>query len=129
MKLEHVLKRNQDLINRFGPVVGKLIITSAYLFNTAFRLFVPSDGCEPTRLETLEAQSFFIPFSIGIMVLAFQKIDTVFELVFFEFAVYNVIKEIVGTGADIDLWEIFFWVLALIITWLKFKKSDRNRDD
>ena len=27
-----------------------------------------------------------------------------------------------GTGAEIDLWEIFFWVLALIITWYKFKK-------
>ena len=120
--LEHVLKRNQDLINRFCPLIGKLMITSAYLFNTAFRLFIPSDGCEPTRLETLEAQSFFIPFSIGIMVMAFQKIDTVFELVFFEFSIYTVIKEILGTGADIDLWEILFWIIALLYTYYKFKK-------
>ena len=120
--LEHVLKRNQDLINRFCLVVGKLIITLAYLFNTAFRLFIPTDGCEPTRLETLEAQSFFIPFSIGIMVWAFQKIDTVFKFVFFEFSIYTVIKEILGTGADIDLWDIVFWVFALIITWYKFRK-------
>jgi len=88
-------------------------------------LLIPSDGCEPTRLETLEAQSFFIPFSIGITVLSFQKIDTVFEFVFFEFSIYTVIKEIVGTGADIDLWEIFFWIIALLFTWKKFK-SDRH---
>ena len=31
-------------------------------------------------------------------------------------------KEIIGTGADIDLWEIVFWVFALIITWYKFRK-------
>ena len=120
--LEHVRQKNQDLINRFCPFIGKLIITSAYLFNTAFRLLIPSDGCEPTRLEKLEAQSFFIPLSIGIMVIAFQKIDTVFELVFFEFAIYNAVKEIVGTGADIDLWEILFWIIALLYTYYKFKK-------
>lgn len=120
--LEHVRQKNQDLINRFCPFIGKLIITSAYLFNTAFRLLNTADGCEPTRLEKLEAQSFFIPLSIGIMVIAFQKIDTVFELVFFEFAIYNAVKEIVGTGADIDLWEVFFWVLGLIFTYYKFKK-------
>ena len=101
------------------------MITSAYLFNTAFRLFIPSDGCEPTQLENLEAQSFFIPFSIGIMVWSFQKIDTGFEFVFFEFSIYTVIKEILGTGADIDLWEIFFWIIALLFTWKKFK-SDRH---
>ena len=123
--LEHVRQKNQDLINRFCPFIGKLIITSAYLFNTAFRLLIPSDGCEPTRLETLEAQSFFIPFSIGIVVWSFQKIDTVFEFVFFEFSIYTVIKEILGTGADIDLWEIFFWIIALLFTWKKFK-SDRH---
>lgn len=122
MDLERILKRNQDLINRFCPLIGKLIITSAYLFNTAFRLLIQSDGCEPTRLEKLEAQSFFIPFSIGIVVWSFQKIDTVFELVFFEFSIYTAIKEIIGTGAEIDLWEIVFWVFALIITWYKFKK-------
>ena len=122
--LEHIQERkNQDLLNRFCPLIGKLIITSAYLFNTAFRLLIPSDGCEPTKLEILETQAFFIPFSIGIMVLAFQKIDTVFDLVFFEFAVYTAIKEILGTGADIDLWEILFWVLALIYTWYKIKKE------
>jgi len=43
-------------------------------------------------------------------------------LVFFEFAIYNAVKEIVGTGADIDLWEVFFWVLGLIFTYYKFKK-------
>ena len=85
MKLAHVLKRNQDPINRFCPLIGKLMITSAYLFNKAFRLFILSDGCESTRLERLEAQSFFIPFSIGIMVWSFQKIDTVFEFVFLSF--------------------------------------------
>lgn len=90
--LEHVRQKNQDLINRFCPFIGKLIITSAYLFNTAFRLLNTADGCEPTRLEKLEAQSFFIPLSIGIMVIAFQKIDTVFEFVFFEFSIYTVIK-------------------------------------
>jgi len=120
--LEHVRQKNQDLINRFCPFIGKLIITSAYLFNTAFRLLNTADGCEPTRLEKLEAQSFFIPLSIGIMVIAFQKIDTVFELVFFEFAIYNAVKEIVGTGADIDLWEILFWIIALLYTYYKFKK-------
>lgn len=120
--LERAQKRNQNLITRFCPLIGKLIITSAYLFNTAFRLLIPTDGCEPTHLETLESQTFFIPFSIGIMVWSFQKIDTFFEFVFFEFAIYNVVKEILGTGADIDLWEIVFWVLALIITWYKFKK-------
>ena len=120
--LEHAQKRNQDLINRFCPLIGKLIITSAYLFNTAFRLLISTDGCEPTHLETLEAQSFFIPFSIGIMVWSFQKIDTVFEFVFFEFSIYTAIKEIIGTGAEIDLWEIVFWVFALIITWYKFRK-------
>ena len=120
--LERVQKRNQDLLNRFCPLIGKLIITSAYLFNTAFRLLIPSDGCEPTRLEKLEAQSFYIPFSIGIAVWSFQKIDTVFELVFFEFAVYNAIKEILGTGGDIDLWEILFWIIALLYTYYKFKK-------
>lgn len=120
--LAHVLKRNQDLINRFCPLIGKLMITSAYLFNTAFRLYIPSDGCEPTRLENIESQSFFIPLSIGIMVCSFQKIDTVFEFVFFEFSIYTVIKEILGTGADIDLWEIFFWIIALLFTWHKFKK-------
>lgn len=120
--LEHVRQKNQDLINRFCPFIGKLIITSAYLFNTAFRLLNTADGCEPTRLEKLEAQSFFIPISIGIMVIAFQKIDTVFELVFFEFAIYNAVKEIVGTGADIDLWEILFWIIALLYTYYKFKK-------
>ena len=120
--LEHVRLKNQDLINRFCPLIGKLIITSAYLFNTAFRLLIPSDGCEPTRLETLEAQSFFIPFSIGIVVWSFQKIDTVFEFVFFEFSIYTVIKEILGTGTDIDLWEILFWVVALLYTYYKFKK-------
>lgn len=123
MRLAHTHERkNQDLINRFCPLIGKLMITSAYLFNTAFRLFIPSDGCEPTQLENLEAQSFFIPFSIGIMVMAFQKIDTVFELVFFEFSIYTVIKEILGTGADIDLWEILFWIIALLYTYYKFKK-------
>jgi hypothetical protein len=60
------------------------------------------------------------------MVWAFQKIDTVFEFVFFEFAIYNVIKEVVGTGADIDLWEIFFWIIALLFTWYKFKRGDGN---
>ena len=35
-------------------------------------------------------------------------------------------KEIIGTGADIDLWEILFWVVALLFTWKKFK-SDRFR--
>jgi len=89
-------------------------------------LLIPTDGCEPTHLETLEAQSFFIPFSIGIMVWAFQKIDTVFEFVFFEFSIYTAIKEIIGTGAEIDLWEIVFWVFALIITWYKFKRGDGN---
>lgn len=118
-------RRNQDLINRFCPLIGKPMLLSAYLFNTAFRLLIPTDGCEPTRLETLEAQSFFIPFSIGIMVWAFQKIDTVFELVFFEFSIYTVIKEVLGTGADIDLWEILFLVIALFFTWKNFK-SDRN---
>ena len=122
MDLERILRKNQDIINRFCPLIGKLIITSAYLFNTAFSLLIPIDGCEPTRLETLEAQSFFIPFSIGIMVWSFQKIDTVFEFVFFEFSIYTVIKEIVGTGADIDLWEVFFWIIALLFTWYKFKK-------
>ena len=29
--LEHVRLKNQDLINRFCPLIGKLIITSAYL--------------------------------------------------------------------------------------------------
>jgi len=120
--LEHVRQKNQDLINRFCPFIGKLIITSAYLFNTAFRLLNTADGCEPTRLEKLEAQSFFIPFSIGIMVWAFQKIDTVFEFVFFEFSIYTVIKEVLGTGADIDLWEILFWIIALLYTYYKFKK-------
>ena len=120
--LEHVRQKNQDLINRFCPFIGKLIITSAYLFNTAFRLLNTADGCEPTRLEKLEAQSFFIPLSIGIMVIAFQKIDTVFELVFFEFAIYNAVKEIIGTGAEIDLWEILFWIIALLYTYYKFKK-------
>lgn len=76
----------------------------------------------PSRLERIEAQSFFIPLSIGIMVIAFQKIDTVFEFVFFEFAIYNAVKEIVGTGADIDLWEILFWIIALLYTYYKFKK-------
>ena len=120
--LEHVRQKNQDLINRFCPFIGKLIITSAYLFNTAFRLLNTADGCEPTRLEKLEAQSFFIPFSIGIMVWSFQKIDTVFEFVFLEFSIYTVIKEILGTGADIDLWEILFWIIALLYTYYKFKK-------
>ena len=123
--LAHVLKRNQDLINRFCPLIGKLIITWAYLFNTAFRLSFASDGCEPTLLEALEAKLFFIPFSIGVMVWSFQKIDTVFEFVFFEFSIYTVIKEILGTGADIDLWEILFWVIALFFTWKNFK-SDSN---
>ena len=122
MKLELARKKNQSLIDRYCPLIGKLIITSAYLFNTAFRLLNTADGCEPTRLEKLEAQSFFIPLSIGIMVIAFQKIDTVFEFVFFEFSIYTVIKEVLGTGAEIDLWEIVFWVFALIITWYKFKK-------
>jgi len=120
--LELARKKNQSLIDRYCPLIGKLIITSAYLFNTAFRLLNTADGCEPTRLEKLEAQSFFIPLSIGIMVIAFQKIDTVFELVFFEFAIYNAVKEIVGTGADIDLWEIVFWIIALLYTYYKFKK-------
>ena len=109
------------LRNNLG-IIGKLLFLVAYLFNTAFRLLIPSDGCEPTRLETLEAQSFFIPLSIGIMVWSFQKTDTVFEFVFFEFSIYTVIKEILGTGADIDLWEIFFWIIALLFTWYKFKK-------
>ena len=74
------------------------MITSAYLFNTAFRLLYPFDGCEPTRLERIEGKLFFIPFSIGVMVWSFQKIDTVFEFVFFEFSIYTVIKEILGTG-------------------------------
>lgn len=60
------------------------------------------------------------------MVWAFQKIDTVFELVFFEFAIYNVVKEIVGVGSVIDLWEILFWVIALFFTWYKFRKRDRS---
>ena len=46
----------------------------------------------------------------------------VFELVFFEFSIYTVIKEILGTGADIDLWEILFWIIALLYTYYKFKK-------
>ena len=125
MLLAHIQKRNQDLINRLCPLIGKLIITSAYLFNTAFRVLIHSDGCEPTRLETLEAQSFFITLSIGVMVWSFQKTDTVFEFVFFEFSIYTVIKEILGTGADIDLWEILFWVIAIFFTWKNFK-SDRN---
>ena len=123
--LGHVQRKNQNLINRFCPLIGKLIITSAYLFNTAYRLLIPSDGCEPTRIENIEAQSFFIPLSIGIMVWSFQKIDTVFEFVFFEFSIYTVIKEILGTGADIDLLEILFWVIALFFTWKNFK-SDSN---
>ena len=89
MNLARTQKRNQDIINRFCPLIGKLIITSAYLFNTAFRLLIPS---------------------------------TVFEFVFFEFSIYTAIKEIIGTGAEIDLWEIVFWVFALIITWYKFRK-------
>ena len=122
MKLGRALKRNQGLIDRFCPFIGKLIITSAYLFNTAFRLLTTADGCEATQLEKLESQSFFIPFSIGIMVLSFHKIDTVFEFVFFEFSIYTVIKEVLGTGADIDLWEVLFWISALLFTWYKFKK-------
>jgi len=95
MELGPVQLKNQDLKkNRYTPLIGKLIITLAYLLNTGFRLLVESDGCEATKMEQLEARLFFIPFSIGMMVWAFQKIDTVFELVFFEFAIYNVIKEI-----------------------------------
>lgn len=118
--LERILHASQ--IRKHLGVIGKLLFLVAYLFNTAFRLLNTADGCEPTRLEKLEAQSFFIPLSIGIMVIAFQKIDTVFEFVFFEFSIYTAIKEIIGTGAEIDLWEIVFWVFALIITWYKFKK-------
>jgi hypothetical protein len=33
---------------------------------------------------------------------------------------------VVGTGADIDLWEIFFWIIALLFTWYKFKRGDGN---
>lgn len=89
-------------------------------------MLVEADGCEATKMEQLESRLFFIPFSVGMMVWAFQKIDTVFELVFFEFAIYNVVKEIVGVGSVIDLWEILFWVIALFFTWYKFRKRDRS---
>lgn len=120
-----VLILHASQIRKYLGAIGKLLFLVAYLFNTAFRLFVPIDGCEPTQLERLEVQSFFIPLSIGIMVWSFQKIDTVFEFVFFEFSIYTVIKEILGTGADIDLWEIFFWIIALFFT-CENLKSDRH---
>ncbi len=127
MELGQDQLKNQDLKkNRYAPLIGKLIITLAYLLNTVFRLLVDADGCEATKMEQLESRLFFIPFSIGMMVWAFQKIDTVFEFVFFEFAIYNVVKEIVGVGSVIDLWEVFFWVLALLFTWYKFRKRDRS---
>ena len=127
MEWGHVRLKNQDLLqNRYASLICKLIITLAYLLNTGFRLLVEADGCEATKMEQLESRLFFIPFSVGMMVWAFQKIDTVFELVFFEFAIYNVVKEIVGVGSVIDLWEILFWVIALFFTWYKFRKRDRS---
>jgi hypothetical protein len=96
----------------------------AYLFDAFFKVAykIPPTIVDWNNLEYIEGRVFFMVFSIGIALIALQKIDTVFELVFFEFAIYTAIKEILGTGADIDLWEILFWIIALLYTYYKFKK-------
>lgn len=79
-----------------------------------------SDGCEATANETIQANVFFIPLAIAILVWSLHKIDNLFEFTFMEFALYNVIEEIVQSGSVVDIWEIVFFFVALLIAYLKF---------
>ena len=51
-----------------------------------------------------------------------QKIDTPFEFWFMEWAVWNVLDDVMGNGSTFQWYEIVVALLSLIFTWLKFKK-------
>ena len=112
------LQRN--LINRYCPLIAKLLIVATWLSNAVLRMVMVSDGCEATANETIQANAFFIPLAIAILIWSLHKIDNVFEFTFMEFALYNVIEEIVQSGSTVDIWEIVFFFAALLIAYLKF---------
>lgn len=61
-------------------------------------------------------------FAIGIALIALQKIDTPFEFWFMEWAVWNVLDDIMGNGSTFQWYEIFIALLALVFAWYKNKK-------
>lgn len=74
----------------------------------------------------IEARIFFLILAVGLALLASEKIDNIFEFVFFEFALYNIVDEAMGNGSTYQWYEVFVFIGALLLAVLK-RRSDRNR--
>lgn len=118
--LERILHASQ--IRKHLGVIGKLLFLVAYLFDAFFKVAykIPPTIVDWNNLEYIEGRVFFMVFSIGIALIALQKIDTVFEFWFMEWAVWNVLDEIAGNGSTFQWYEIVIAFASLLIAYLKF---------
>ena len=119
---EHIHRASQ--IRKQLGVIGKLLFLVAYLFDAFFKVAykIPPAEVDWNNQEYIECRIFFMVFAIGIALIALQKIDTPFEFWFMEWAVWNVLDDVMGNGSTFQWYEIVVALLSLIFTWLKFKK-------
>lgn len=119
---EHIHRASQ--IRKQLGAIGKLLFLVAYLFDAFFKVAykIPPAEVDWNNQEYIECRIFFMVFAIGIALIALQKIDTPFEFWFMEWAVWNVLDDVMGNGSTFQWYEIVVALLSLIFTWLKFKK-------
>ena len=121
MKLS-VLVHHASQIRKHLGIISKLLFLVAYLFDAFFKVAykIPPTIVDWNNPEYIECRLFFIVFAIGIVLIALQKIDTVFEFWFMEWAVWNVLDEFSGNGSTFQWYEIVIGLGSLLIAYFKF---------
>lgn len=118
--LEHIHRASQ--FRKYLGIIGKLLFLVAYLFDAFFKVAykIPPTTVDWNNPEYIEGRVFFMVFAIGIALIALQKIDTVFEFWFMEWAVWNVLDDFSGNGSTFQWYEIVVAFGSLLIAYLKF---------
>ena len=116
-----LIHRVSQIKNNLGAI-GKLLFLVAYLFDAFFKVAykIPSTTVDWNNPEYIECRLFFMVFAIGIALIALQKIDTVFEFWFMEWAIYNILDDMAGNGSTFQWYEIIIAFASLLIAYLKF---------
>jgi len=117
-----VLVHRVSQIRKHLGAIGKLLFLVAYLFDAGFKVAykIAPTTVDWNNPEYIEGRVFFMVFSIGIALIALQKIDTVFEFWFMEWAVWNVLDDFSGNGSTFQWYEIVVAFGSLLIAYLKF---------
>ena len=105
-------------MKKYSSIIAKILLLFAWQMDAVSKL-LHLDGY-------IEARIFFLILAVGLALLASEKIDNIFEFVFFEFALYNIVDEAMGNGSTYQWYEMFVFVGALLFAVIK-RKRDGNR--